>query len=103
MTAIRARRAAPGDGTSPRNGQPETVFYVYRQQGGNTYAARIARRNAEAAASRLPALRADPGEIVRRRGSRSASFADHDALGGPSWPGFGELGGLAEGQETGTR
>jgi hypothetical protein len=51
----------------------------------------------------LPALRADPGEIVRRRGLRSASFADHDALGGPSWPGFGELGGLAEGQETGTR
>jgi hypothetical protein len=102
MTAIRARRAAPRDGTAPRNGQPETVPYVYRQQGGNTYAARIARRNAEAA-SQLPARIADPGEIVRRRGSRLASFADHDALGGPSWPGFGELGGLAGGQETGTR
>ena len=102
MTAIKARRAAPGDGTSSRNGQPETVPYVYRQQRGNSYAARIARRNAEAT-RRLPALMADPGEIVRRRGSRSASFADPDALGGPSWAGFGELGGPVEGQETGTR
>jgi hypothetical protein len=102
MTAIRARRTASSDGTSPRNGQPEAVPYVYRQQGVNTYAARIARRNAEAAAQ-LRALRVDPGEIVWRRGSRSPSFADHDDLGGPSWPGFGELGGPVEGQETGTR
>jgi hypothetical protein len=102
MTAIKARRAAPGDGASPRNGQPETVPYVYRQQGGNSYAARIARRNAEAT-GRLPALRANPGEIVSRRGSRSAPFADYDALGGRSWPGFGELGGPVEGQQTGTR
>lgn len=102
MAAIRTLSTAPRDGTSRRNGQPETVPYVYRQQGSNTYAARIARRNAEVV-GQLPALRADPGEIVPRRGPRSASFADPDALGGPSWPGFGELGGPVEGQETGTR
>jgi hypothetical protein len=102
MTAIRGQKAASRDGTSPRNGQPETVPYVYRQQGDNSYAARIARRNAEAL-SRMPALRANPGEIVPRRGWRSESFADYDALGGRSWPGFGELGGPVEGQETGTR
>ena len=102
MTAIRARRAAAGDGASPRNGQPETVPYVYRQQRPNTYAARIARRNAEAA-GRLTVLAANPGEVIWRRGSRSASFADHGALGGPSLPGFGELGGPVEDQETGAR
>jgi hypothetical protein len=101
MTAIKASRAAR-EGASPRNGQPETVPYVYRQQRGNTYAARIARRNAEAALQSR-ALVAEPGEYVPRRGSRPAPFATPDILGGPSWPGFGVLGGPVEDQETGTR
>lgn len=61
MTAIKGPRAAPRERTSPRNGQPETVPYVYRQQRGNTYAARIARRNAQAAGL-SPVLAAGPGE-----------------------------------------
>jgi hypothetical protein len=101
MTAIRARREAPRDGTSPRNGQPETVPYVYRQQGRNTYAARIARRNAQAS-GQISALRANPGEIISGRGSRSETLADSGILGGPSWPGLGELGGSVQGQGTGT-
>jgi len=45
MTAIKAAHAAPHQRTS-RNGLPEPVPYVYGQQTrGNTYAARIARRN----------------------------------------------------------
>jgi hypothetical protein len=46
MTAIKAAHAAPRQRTSPRNGLPEPVPYVYGQQTRrNTYAARIARRN----------------------------------------------------------
>ena len=102
MNAIRASRAGSREGTSPQNGRPETVPYVYRQQRGDSYAARIARRNTEAAAL-LPAYRANLGEYVLRRRSRLALLADPDALGGPSWPGFGELGGSVEGADTGTR
>lgn len=47
MTAMRVARTAPRERTSARNGLPEHVPYVYRQQKlRNTYAARIARRNA---------------------------------------------------------
>jgi hypothetical protein len=47
MTAIRAARAAQRERISSRNGLPEHVPYVYQQQKNrNTYAARIARRNA---------------------------------------------------------
>jgi hypothetical protein len=46
MTAIRAVRTAPRERSSPQNGLPELVPYVYRQQKHrNTYAARIAQRN----------------------------------------------------------
>jgi hypothetical protein len=102
MAAIKASRAAR-DGASARNGQPETVPYVYRQQRANTYAARIAQRNAQPI-RQSPALLPEPGEYVPRRGSRPAPLAapadlagltdlvDLDALGGPSAPGFGELG-----------
>lgn len=48
MTAIRGAKTSSRDGTST-NGRPELVPYVYRQQERrNSYAARIARRNAEA-------------------------------------------------------
>ncbi len=48
MTAIRAAKTAPRERISLQNGLPEPVPYVYRQQERrNTYAARIARRNAE--------------------------------------------------------
>jgi len=102
MSPIRAARAAPRERSSPRNGQPETVPYVYRQQRGNTYAARIARRNAQAA-GQLPAPVAAPGEDIPSRGSQPVPFADPGVLGGSSWPGFGELGTPVEDQETGTR
>ena len=47
MTAIRVVKTTPRERTSLRNGLPEPVLYVYRQQRRrNTYAARIARRNA---------------------------------------------------------
>jgi hypothetical protein len=47
MSTIRAARTTPREAISPRNGLPEHVPYVYRQQEHrNTYAARIARRNA---------------------------------------------------------
>ncbi len=46
MTAIKAAKTAPRERT--QNGMPEPVPYVYREQKRrNTYAARIARRNAE--------------------------------------------------------
>lgn len=80
MSAIKASRPGSREASSPQNGQPETVPYVYRQQRGNSYAARIARRNMEA---------------TGRSASRLALLADPDALGGPSWPRFGELGGPA--------
>jgi hypothetical protein len=48
MTAIKAAKAASRERISSQNGQPELVPYVYRQQQRrNTYAARIARRNAQ--------------------------------------------------------
>ena len=48
MTAIRAQRAAPRQRTSPQNGLPEHVPYVYGQQTRrNTYAGRIAQRNVD--------------------------------------------------------
>jgi hypothetical protein len=115
MTAIKGAKAGPRERSSPRNGQPETVPYVYRQQRGNTYAARIAQRNAQAA-GQSAALVANPGENIRRpvfianppenvgaRDSRPVPFADPGALGGPSWPDFGELGGPGQDRETGTR
>lgn len=47
MTAIRAAKTTPRERTSPRNGLPEHVPYVYRQQKHRkTYAARIAGRSA---------------------------------------------------------
>ena len=48
MTAIRAVHVAPRQRASSQNGLPEHVPYVYGQQTRrNTYAARIARRNAQ--------------------------------------------------------
>jgi hypothetical protein len=48
MPAIKARSIAPRQRTSPQNGLPELVPYVYGQQTRrNTYAARIARRNVQ--------------------------------------------------------
>jgi len=48
MPAIKATSTAPRQRTSPQNGLPELVPYVYGQQTRrNTYAARIARRNAQ--------------------------------------------------------
>jgi hypothetical protein len=62
MTAIRAAKAAPRERTPPQNGLPEPVPYVYRQQKRrNTYAARIARRNAQEW-GQPPALAAGPDE-----------------------------------------
>lgn len=59
MTAIRAAKTAPRERISPQNGLPEPVPYVYRQQSRrNTYAARIARRNAQEW-GQPPALSAD--------------------------------------------
>jgi hypothetical protein len=78
MSTIKASRPGSREASSPQNGQPETVPYVYRQQRGTSYAARIARRNIEAS-----------GLLS----SRLAPFAEPDALGGPPWPRFGELGG----------
>jgi hypothetical protein len=95
MTSNRAARAAPRERSSPRNGQPETVPYVYRQQRTNTYAARIAQRNAQPAGGRSSDLAAVPDEAVRAR----VPIAGPDAIGGPSWPGFGELGVPVENQE----
>src|SRR5690349_19885271 len=47
-TAIRAMHVAPRQRSSSHNGLPEHVRYVYGQQPRrNTYAARIARRNAQ--------------------------------------------------------
>jgi len=41
-------KATPRERSSPQNGMPEPVRYVYRQQKRrNDWAARIARRNAE--------------------------------------------------------
>ena len=46
MSAIKATSLAPRQRTSPQNGLPELVPYVYGQQTRrNTYAARIAQRN----------------------------------------------------------
>jgi hypothetical protein len=46
MTAIKGTHAASHQGTSSRNGMPEPVPYVYRQQGRRqAYATRIAQRN----------------------------------------------------------
>jgi hypothetical protein len=46
MPAIKATSTAPRQRTSPQNGLPELVPYVYGQQARrNTYAARIAWRN----------------------------------------------------------
>jgi hypothetical protein len=115
MAPIKGAKAGPRERSSPRNGQPETVPYVYRQQRGNTYAARIAQRNAQAAGQApavvanpgenvlRPAFRASPAENIAARDSRPAPFADPDILGGPSWPVFGELGGPVEDREAGTR
>lgn len=62
MTAINAAKTAPRERTSPQNGLPEPVPYVYRQQKRrNTYAARITRRNAEGSAQ-PPALAVGAGE-----------------------------------------
>ena len=48
MTAIRTAKTAPRERIPSQNGLPEPVPYVYRQQKrSNTYAARIARRNAQ--------------------------------------------------------
>jgi hypothetical protein len=48
MTAIKAQRASARRDTSPQNGLPQRVPYVYGQQTRrNTYAARIARRNTQ--------------------------------------------------------
>ena len=48
MPAIKGTSIAPRQRTSPQNGLPELVPYVYGQQTRrNTYAARIARRNVQ--------------------------------------------------------
>jgi hypothetical protein len=64
MTAIRAARTPPRERISLQNGLPESVPYVYRQQERrNTYAARIARRNAEEW-GQPPSLSADADEAA---------------------------------------
>jgi hypothetical protein len=68
------------EGISARNGQPENVPYVYRQQQRrNTYAARIAQRNVEE--SGLSAdVAADPDAAVRaKRLAARAELADEAA------------------------
>ena len=48
MPAIKATSTAPRQRTSPQNGLPELVLYVYGQQTRrNTYATRIAQRNVQ--------------------------------------------------------
>jgi hypothetical protein len=48
MNAIKSAKTASRERSSLQNGLPEPVPYVYReQQRRNTYAARIARRNAQ--------------------------------------------------------
>ena len=48
MAAIKAAKTGPRERASAQNGLPEPVPYVYREQKRrNTYAARIARRNAQ--------------------------------------------------------
>lgn len=48
MNAIKSAKTASRERASLQNGLPEPVPYVYRQQQRrNTYAARIARRNAQ--------------------------------------------------------
>jgi hypothetical protein len=48
MPAIKATSIGPRQRTSPQNGLPELVPYVYGQQTRrNSYAARIARRNVQ--------------------------------------------------------
>ena len=79
MTAIKGARAGPGERSSPRNGLPEPVPYVYRQQRRNTYAARIARRNAQAA-GQPPALAAGPGETLGVAVRGRVPFADLGAV-----------------------
>ena len=65
MTAIRAAKTVPRERISPQNGLPELVPYVYRQQNRrNTYAARIARRNAQKW-GQPPALSASVDEASR--------------------------------------
>jgi hypothetical protein len=62
---IKAAKTAPREGSSPRNGLPEPVLYVYREQGRrNTYAARIARRTVERL-QQPPALMTGADEVLR--------------------------------------
>jgi hypothetical protein len=72
---IKSAKTAPRDGVSSRNGMPEQVPYVWRQQERvSTYATRIAQRNAQGS-SRLPALMAGSDEVLRLA-VQSASLRD---------------------------
>jgi hypothetical protein len=60
-------KAGPRDRTSPQNGMPEPVPYVYRQQERrNDWAARIARRNAQGWWQPSAALPIRPKPYVHR-------------------------------------
>ena len=62
---IKSAKTAPREGVSSRNGLPELVPYVYRQEGRrNGYAARIAQRNSQGP-PQLPALMAGSDEVLR--------------------------------------
>ncbi len=59
---IKALKTTPRERSSSQNGLPESVPYVYRQQKRrNTYAARIAQRNAQVW-GQPPAVAAGAGE-----------------------------------------
>ncbi len=78
--AIKAMKSAPRERSSQQNGLPEPVPYVYRaQRRRNTYAARIAQRNAEKL-PQSPVLAAGADEAV--------------GVAARSWRRRGDLGGL---------
>jgi len=92
---IKASKAASRERTASQNGLPELVPYVYRQQKRrNTYAARIAQRNAQGS-GQSPALAAGADETLRvaaRRWSPCGDLGGVDALGAEYPPkGLGDL------------
>jgi hypothetical protein len=82
MAAIKAARTVPRQPASAQNGLPEPVRYVYGQQARrNTYAARIARRNAQAWWQPPTAL---PKPELPRRQSAAGTAAEVDLVLSPS-------------------
>ena|SRR5260370_42492454 len=84
IMTIKAAKTAPRERSSPQNGLPEPVPYVYRQQKRrNTYAARIAQRNAQVW-RQPPALAAGADEafgVAIRPWSPCGDLGGLDALG----------------------